>query len=136
MSPWVAPEPEPPRNPQELDEGRAAAEIAEPEPGRCAHPQEVLMRFVAELPTVYRTVFNLYCIEERSHKEIAELLGINEKSSRRNSSARGPCWPAGSRTIEVAGMKMKQNTGGPMSCGVRCATPELRPQKAVGASTL
>ena len=66
----------------ELDEGRAAAEIAEPEPGEVARiPQEVLMRFVAELPDGYRTVFNLYCIEERSHKEIAELLGINEKSS-------------------------------------------------------
>ena len=66
----------------ELDEGPAAAEIAEPEPGEVARiPQEVLMRFVAELPDGYRTVFNLYCIEERSHKEIAELLGINEKSS-------------------------------------------------------
>ena len=39
------------------------------------------MRIVSELPDGYRTDFNLYCIEERSHKEIAELLGINEKSS-------------------------------------------------------
>lgn len=39
------------------------------------------MRFINELPTGYRTVFNLYVFEEKSHKEIAQLLGINEKSS-------------------------------------------------------
>lgn len=44
-------------------------------------PQEVLMKFVYELPAGYRTVFNLYTFEEKSHKEIAALLNINEKSS-------------------------------------------------------
>ena len=44
-------------------------------------PQAVLMRFIEELPAGYRTVFNLYTFEEKSHKEIAQLLGINEKSS-------------------------------------------------------
>lgn len=44
-------------------------------------PQKVLMRFVSELPDGYRTVFNLYIFEEKSHKEIAGVLGINEKSS-------------------------------------------------------
>lgn len=44
-------------------------------------PLEVLMRFIGELPVGYRTVFNLYVFEEKSHKEIARLLGINEKSS-------------------------------------------------------
>lgn len=44
-------------------------------------PQSVLMQFINELPTGYRTVFNLYTFEEKSHKEIAQLLGINEKSS-------------------------------------------------------
>lgn len=44
-------------------------------------PREVLMRFISELPAGYRTVFNLYVIEEKSHKEIAKLLGINERSS-------------------------------------------------------
>ena len=44
-------------------------------------PQTVLMKFVSELPSGYRTVFNLYTFEEKSHKEIAALLGINEKSS-------------------------------------------------------
>lgn len=44
-------------------------------------PQKVLMQFISELPAGYRTVFNLYIFEEKSHKEIAQLLGINEKSS-------------------------------------------------------
>lgn len=44
-------------------------------------PQKVLMQFIGELPAGYRTVFNLFIFEEMSHKEIARLLGINEKSS-------------------------------------------------------
>ncbi|MCD8182109.1 MAG: RNA polymerase sigma factor [Bacteroides sp.] len=43
--------------------------------------EEVLMAFVAELPAGCRTVFNLYVFEERSHKEIAEILHIKERSS-------------------------------------------------------
>ena len=46
-----------------------------------AIPQKVLMRFIEELPAGYRTVFNLYTFEDKSHKEIAQMLGINEKSS-------------------------------------------------------
>jgi len=45
-------------------------------------PLDVLMRFITELPTGYRTVFNLNTFEEMSHKEIAETLQINESSSR------------------------------------------------------
>ncbi len=44
-------------------------------------PHEVLLGLIAELPDGYRSVFNLYCIEEYSHKEIAKMLGIHEKSS-------------------------------------------------------
>lgn len=40
-----------------------------------------LMLFVTELPTGYRTVFNLYVFEEKTHKEIATMLHINEHSS-------------------------------------------------------
>lgn len=43
--------------------------------------EELLMRFVAELPDGCRTVFNLYVFEEKSHKEIAGLLHIKEHSS-------------------------------------------------------
>ena len=54
----------------------------EPEPDACdTIPVQVLMRFISELPAGYRTVFNLYVMEGKSHKEIAALLGINEKSS-------------------------------------------------------
>lgn len=44
-------------------------------------PPAVLMQFIAGLPDGYRTVFNLYTFEGKSHKEIAAMLGINEKSS-------------------------------------------------------
>ena len=45
-------------------------------------PEEVLIRFIAELPVGYRTVFNFYVFEDMSHKEIADKLHINEASSR------------------------------------------------------
>lgn len=66
----------------EFDEGRVAATVAEPVVSDVEQvPREVLLRFVSELPEGYRAVFNLYCIEEYSHREIARMLGINEKSS-------------------------------------------------------
>ncbi len=44
-------------------------------------PPKVILQFVQELPSGYRTVFNLYVFEEKGHKEIARLLGISEHSS-------------------------------------------------------
>ena len=44
-------------------------------------PQSVLMQFIQELPAGYRAVFNLYVFEDKSHKEIAEILGITEHTS-------------------------------------------------------
>lgn len=44
-------------------------------------PTYVLFGFVRELPEGYRTVFNLYVIDDKSHKEIAALLGIKENTS-------------------------------------------------------
>ena len=44
-------------------------------------PQKVLLKFIKELPDGYRSVFNLYVFEEKSHKEIGELLGITERTS-------------------------------------------------------
>jgi len=44
-------------------------------------PSEVLMQMLCELPAGYRTVLNLYILEGKSHREIAQLLGIKEKSS-------------------------------------------------------
>jgi RNA polymerase sigma-70 factor (ECF subfamily) len=45
---------------------------------------EVAMAAIAKLSPAYRTVFNLFVLEERSHKEIAELLGISEGTSKSN----------------------------------------------------
>jgi RNA polymerase sigma-70 factor (ECF subfamily) len=41
-----------------------------------------LHRLVQQLPTGYRTVFNLYAIEGYNHAEIAESLGISESTSK------------------------------------------------------
>ncbi len=41
-----------------------------------------LMALINELPIGYRTVFNLYAIEGYGHKEIAEMLQINENTSK------------------------------------------------------
>ena len=44
--------------------------------------QHTIMRMVSDLPPGYRMVFNLYAIEEFTHKEIAEKLGITESTSK------------------------------------------------------
>ena len=41
-----------------------------------------LLDVVAELPPGFRTVFNLFLVEGYSHKEISEILGISEATSR------------------------------------------------------
>ncbi len=41
-----------------------------------------IIEMVQQLPTGYRTVFNLYVIEGFSHKEIASTMGISESSSK------------------------------------------------------
>jgi RNA polymerase sigma factor (sigma-70 family) len=45
-----------------------------------------LMNIVQELPPQYKLVFNMYAIEGYAHKEIAELLGITEGTSKSNLS--------------------------------------------------
>lgn len=44
-------------------------------------PTSVILEMIRTLPIGYRTVFNLYIFEEKSHKEIASILGIAENSS-------------------------------------------------------
>ena len=44
-------------------------------------PQEKLLEWISKLPDVRKAVFNLYCIDGYSHKEIAEMLKISEKGS-------------------------------------------------------
>ena len=43
-----------------------------------------LLQMINQLPTSYRTVFNLYAVEGFSHKEVAKMLGISESTSRSN----------------------------------------------------
>jgi len=45
---------------------------------------EAAMKAIEQLSPSYRAVFNLFVIENYSHKEIAELLGINEGTSKSN----------------------------------------------------
>lgn len=41
----------------------------------------VIHQMIRSLPDGYRTIFNLYVIEEKSHREIADLLNIKESTS-------------------------------------------------------
>jgi RNA polymerase sigma-70 factor (ECF subfamily) len=43
--------------------------------------EEMLLAFIQDLPTGYRTVFNLFVMEGFSHKQIGVMLNISEKSS-------------------------------------------------------
>lgn len=47
---------------------------------------DYLMKIIQELPDRYRLVFSLYVLDGYSHKEIAELLEINEGTSKSNLS--------------------------------------------------
>ncbi|HCT30244.1 MAG TPA: hypothetical protein DIW31_05820 [Bacteroidales bacterium] len=50
------------------------------------HDLNFFLGIVAQLPTQYRTVFNLYAIDDYSHSEIAEMLDISESTSKSNYS--------------------------------------------------
>lgn len=41
-----------------------------------------LYQLITTLPTGYRTVFNLYCVEGYTHAQISQLLGISEGTSK------------------------------------------------------
>jgi len=41
-----------------------------------------ILSMIEQLPTGYRTVFNLFVLEGYSHKEIARMLGISENTSK------------------------------------------------------
>ena len=69
---------------RELVDVEVLAEVPADEPGyeeTASVPAAAIQSMIAALPEGYRTVFTLYCIDELSHKEIAALLGIKEKSS-------------------------------------------------------
>jgi RNA polymerase sigma-70 factor (ECF subfamily) len=65
-------------NPQELPE--IVDDDGDPDGMEDVSP-EIIQELIRALPVGYRTVFNLYMIEGRSHREIASLLNIGESTS-------------------------------------------------------
>jgi len=63
----------------ELTEAEESVSLEEPKVDDM--PSQAIYDLIRQLPDGYRTIFNLYVIEEKSHKEIALLLGIKESSS-------------------------------------------------------
>ncbi|MDO4929892.1 MAG: sigma-70 family RNA polymerase sigma factor [Bacteroidales bacterium] len=53
----------------------------EEEPSVSDVPPEVVHELIRQLPAGYRAVFNLFVMEKKSHKEIAQTLHIKENSS-------------------------------------------------------
>ena len=62
---------------QEADIG----DFPDEEPETNGMDTETLLAFIRQLPPGYRAVFNLFVIEEKSHKEIAEILQIQPETS-------------------------------------------------------
>ncbi len=52
---------------------------------------EVLYQTINEMPVGFRTVFNLYAVENYTHKEIGSLVGISEGTSK-SQFARARAW--------------------------------------------
>ena len=64
----------------QLDEG-ISDEVEDVEPPINDRPPNVIQQMLNRLPVGYRTVLNLYVFEGKSHREIAQMLGIKENSS-------------------------------------------------------
>ena len=56
-------------------------EMEEVEPEVEDIPPDIINRMVGQLPPGYRVVLNLFVFEHKSHKEIAQQLGIKEDTS-------------------------------------------------------
>ncbi|MFZ9943597.1 MAG: RNA polymerase sigma factor [Bacteroidia bacterium] len=64
----------------ELDEERDVEDFSM-RPGNQLEAKDLIV-LIQTLPTGFRTVFNLYAVEGYTHKEIGELLGISENTSK------------------------------------------------------
>jgi RNA polymerase sigma factor (sigma-70 family) len=72
---------------------------------------EELLQMIDELPTGYRTVFNLYGIEGYSHKEIAEMLEITESTSKSQlNRARAMLQKMIQKSAEIEQNRLKHTT--------------------------
>ena len=61
--------------------GDEELDIPEDAPDIEGVPTDVIYQMIRSLPDGYRTVFNLFVIDGKSHREIAQMLGIKESSS-------------------------------------------------------
>lgn len=66
---------------QFMDNDQEPPDIAETPPDTSALTADSVAYAIAQLPDGYRTVFNLYAIEGKSHKEIAKILNIKPDTS-------------------------------------------------------
>ena len=62
-------------------------------------PYDDLKRLIAELPDGYRTVFNLYCIEEPPIGRLRSGWESVRKPRRRSCFAQRPCWRGALRSM-------------------------------------
>lgn len=60
-----------------FEEAEETIELAD-----CGNIKTVLMDLIDELPTGYRTVFNMYVLDNLTHPEIAEFLGVSVNTSK------------------------------------------------------
>lgn len=63
-----------------IDYGGNLPDVPE-EPDVDSIPDDVINGIILSMPAGYRAVFNLYVFEQKSHKEIAKMLGIGESTS-------------------------------------------------------
>ena len=78
---WLRTRPEMVAMEEELAD-TAADTLDGPETDSTTFTQEELLHLISRLPAKQRTVFNLYAVEHRSHKQIAETLGITVANSK------------------------------------------------------
>ena len=69
------------REPVLLGNDALPLDVPDEDPDPESIPPDVLQQMIMRLPEGYRTIFNLYVFERRSHKEIARMLGIKENTS-------------------------------------------------------
>src|SRR5690606_29567522 len=66
-----------------VDEGQIEDEV-DPEINSEEIPLQFLLKIIQQLPDRYRLVFSMYVMDGYQHKEIAELLGISDGTSKSN----------------------------------------------------
>ncbi|HET8803774.1 MAG TPA: sigma-70 family RNA polymerase sigma factor [Aequorivita sp.] len=67
-----------------VDEAQIVDAEEDPEIESGEIPLDFLLKIVQELPDRYRMVFSLYVMDGYQHKEIAEMLGISDGTSKSN----------------------------------------------------